>query len=161
ADRYADHIGSRARRLALLVGELAMRRRRRMQDERSRVADIGEVRPELAALDDFDAGLVATLDAEGEDRAGPAREIFPRQRMKGARFETGIPDPGHLAMAIEKLGDLLRIGDMTLHPQGQRLDTRQNHESVERRERGTKVAERHGARLHGVAEVAKGLIESQ
>src|SRR5262249_19388715 len=77
ADRYADHVGSRARRLALLGGELAMRRRRRMQDERTRVADIGEMRPELAALDDFDAGLVAAFDAEGEDRAGPAGEIFP------------------------------------------------------------------------------------
>ena len=47
ADRQAHHVGPGAGRRALLIGELAVRRRRRMDDEAARVADVGEVREQL------------------------------------------------------------------------------------------------------------------
>src|SRR5690242_4026111 len=51
ADRKAHHIGPGAGGDLLLLVELAMRRRRGMDDERAGVADIGEMREELDALD--------------------------------------------------------------------------------------------------------------
>ena len=59
----------------LLVGELAVRGRGRMDDQRAGVADIGEMREQLQRLDQLDAGLVAALQAEGEHRAGAERRI--------------------------------------------------------------------------------------
>src|SRR5262249_33159914 len=70
ADREADHIWARARRQALLVAQLAMRRPGGMQDQAAGVADIGEMRKQLHALDQFDPGLVAALDAKRKDGAG-------------------------------------------------------------------------------------------
>ena len=48
ADRQAHDIVAGAGRDALLVGELAVRGRGRVQDQAARVADIGEMREQLA-----------------------------------------------------------------------------------------------------------------
>ena len=65
-DRKADHLRQNAGRALLVFVELAMRRRGRMDHQRLRVADVGEVRQELHRLDEALAGLRAALDAEGE-----------------------------------------------------------------------------------------------
>ena len=49
ADRQAHHVGTGARLLQLLGRELAVGRRRRMDDERARVAEIGEMREKPGA----------------------------------------------------------------------------------------------------------------
>ena len=59
--------------------QLAVRRRRRMDDQRLRVADVGEMRQELHALDELDAGRGAAAHAEREDAAGAARQVAPRE----------------------------------------------------------------------------------
>ncbi len=65
----------------LRVGELAVRGRGRMDDQRAGVADIGEVREQLDVGDELDAGVVAALEAEGEHRARALRHVFLRARL--------------------------------------------------------------------------------
>ena len=75
ADREPHHVRAGARLDLLRVGELAVRRRGRVDDQRARVADIGEVREQLQVGDELDAGLVAALEAEGEHGAGALRHV--------------------------------------------------------------------------------------
>src|SRR5258708_28772799 len=93
ADGGGHDVAPRAGGDLLLGRELAMRRRAGVQDERARVADIGEMREELDALDQPDARLVAALQAEGEDRARALGQVFPGELVVLARFEAGISDP--------------------------------------------------------------------
>ena len=65
----------------LLVGKLAVRGRGRVDDQRLGVADIGQMREQLQRLDELHAGLVAALQAEGEDGAGAVRRVFLLQRV--------------------------------------------------------------------------------
>ena len=83
ADRDPHHVLRHAGRELLRLVELAMRRRRRMDDERSRVADVGEVAHQLRRLDEADAGGEAALDAERE-QAGRARDAADLAHLFGA-----------------------------------------------------------------------------
>src|SRR5262249_30911299 len=64
------HVRPGAGRNLLCIRELAVRGGRRMDDQRARVADVGEMREQLDVGDQLHARLVAALEAEGEDRAG-------------------------------------------------------------------------------------------
>ena len=63
---------------------MAVGGRGRVDDQRAAVADIGEMAEEKNALDQSDAGRVATLEPEGEDGAGPAGQVLLRQPMERA-----------------------------------------------------------------------------
>ena len=52
ADRQAHDVRPGTRRRALLVGQLPVRRRRRMDDEALRVADVGEMAEQLQLRDE-------------------------------------------------------------------------------------------------------------
>ena len=93
ADRQAHHFGSGARLLQLLGRQLAVGRRGRMDDERARVAEIGEMREQLDVRHRLDARVIATLEAEGEDRAGALRAIFLGELMMLVAGEPGIVHP--------------------------------------------------------------------
>ena len=60
----------------LLAGELLVRRRRRVDDERLGVAHVGEEREELERVDELDRSFAAALDAEGEHRARTLGRYF-------------------------------------------------------------------------------------
>ena len=75
--------------LQLLRGELAVGGRRRMDDERARVADIGEMRQQPGVRHRPHAGLIAALEAEGENGARSLRRVFLVQRV----MLVGRPDP--------------------------------------------------------------------
>src|SRR5262249_6619239 len=60
AHRHAHHVGRDAGLELLLLAHLAVRGRGRVDDERLRVADVGEVREELRRLDELLAGLGAS-----------------------------------------------------------------------------------------------------
>src|SRR5215210_2440532 len=49
-------------------------------------------------------------------------------------FEAWVVDPVNLGMALQELGDGLRVRRVALHPQGQRLEALQEEEAVERAE---------------------------
>src|SRR5690349_13134695 len=63
AYRQADHVGAGAGCDPLLVAELAMGRRGGVDDQALGVADVGEVREQIDAVDQLHAGLVTALDA--------------------------------------------------------------------------------------------------
>ena len=58
-----NHIVARARRCPLFVGELAVRRRGRMDDQRAAVADIRQMAEQLDGFDKPDAGIVTAPNA--------------------------------------------------------------------------------------------------
>ena len=59
ADREPDDVRAGAGLDLLRVGKLTMRGRSRMNDQRTGVADIGQMREQLHLGDELDAGLVA------------------------------------------------------------------------------------------------------
>ncbi len=70
ADRQPHDVGTCAGELQLLGRKLAVRGRRRMDDERARVADICEMRQKFHLRHDPHSCLASALEAEGEDGAG-------------------------------------------------------------------------------------------
>src|SRR6516164_620402 len=117
ADREAYHIGAGPGRQSLLVAQLTMRRRRRMQDQAAGVADIGEVREQVHALDQLDPGFVAAFDAESKDRTGTFWQVFSGELVERALLQPGIGDPGDARVVGKELGDTEGILDMAIHTQ--------------------------------------------
>src|SRR5918993_2310307 len=66
-DRQAHIVGSDARGGLGVLVELGVGGRRRMNHQRLRIADIGQVPEELNVLDEPSPGLESALDAETED----------------------------------------------------------------------------------------------
>src|SRR5581483_4150489 len=95
ANRQADHVRTRAGRHALLVGELAMCRRSGMDDQALGIADVGDMREEIDAVDQLHAGRIAALEAEGEDRAGALGQVFPGELVILVRWQAGVIHPRH------------------------------------------------------------------
>ena len=71
ADREADHVLRHAGGVQLTVVELRVRRRRRVDRERLGVADVGQVREQLQAVDERTAGI-ATVKLGG----GAAKSVI-------------------------------------------------------------------------------------
>ncbi len=69
SDRQPHHLRPGAGSDLLLVGELAVRGRGRMDDEAARVADIREMTEQLDVADQRHAGIIAALEPESEHRA--------------------------------------------------------------------------------------------
>src|SRR6185295_15304534 len=76
ADRHAHHVRRDAGLDEIGFFHLAMGGRSGMDDERLRVADVGEVAHELRGLDEALAGPGAALDAEVEQSRGALREVL-------------------------------------------------------------------------------------
>ncbi len=71
-DREAHRLGLDARLAQLVVGELRVRRRSRMDDQALGVADVGEMTPQLQRVDETTPGFAAAAQTEREDRAHAA-----------------------------------------------------------------------------------------
>ena len=63
-----------------------------MDDERLRVADVGEVRKNAQRLDEAAALVTRAADREAEHRAAASRQERLRQHMVGMLRQLGIPD---------------------------------------------------------------------
>ena len=131
-----------------------------MYHQRLRVADVGEMAHELRRLYEFDASRRAALDAESHDSTCPLGQILLRERVVLAAFEARVVDPRHPRMRFEKLRHGERIDAMAVHAHVQRLQPLQQHECIERRQRGPQGAQRFHARFHGETEVAEGFKEA-
>src|SRR6267143_6793246 len=79
ADRQPYHVRCCARLDLRGIVELAVCRRRRVNHQRTGVADIGEMRKQFQVRHQVDAGLIAALEAEGEHRASALGRIFARE----------------------------------------------------------------------------------
>ena len=76
ADRQSDHVFGDAGFDLLDDVELLMRRRRGVDHERLRVADVREQREQLEVIDERFRRRRAALDAEGEDCPLTVRQIL-------------------------------------------------------------------------------------
>ena len=100
-----------------------------MAGERLGVADIDQPLEQFERVVERLAGFEPAVDAEGQQRAGAAAEIFLRQSVIRVVGEAGVIDPGDARIVAQKFGDAARILDMTLDAQRHRLDALQQQES--------------------------------
>src|ERR1700716_2919093 len=155
ADAQPDHLRPPAG-LALLLGRhLPMRGGSRMTGERFRVAHVDQALEQPEGVVEPLAGRKATRDPEGQQRAGPAAEIFLRQRVVGTVGKSGIPDPVDPGVVAQEFGDAPRILDVALHPQRDRLDALQQQEGAERREHRAGCALIDAARARDIGGLAE------
>ena len=157
SDREADVFRADARRRLLLAAQLLVRRGGRMNHQRLRVADVGQVAGEFDAVDELHAGGLAALDAEADDGAGPVGQIFPGVLMPGVVRQAGVVDPLDGGMLAEPLGDGLGVSAVCGHPQVQRLQPQQEQEGAEGAHAAAHVAQQVGADVHNIGDVAHGL----
>src|SRR6266511_2322958 len=155
ARRDADPVRRHAGALLLGQGELAVGRRRGVDDERLRVADVGEVGGELHRVDPRLARLEPALDPEGEDRAEAVLEVLARPLVVRVRLEAGVGDPRDLGVVLEPLRERERVLAVALDAEGERLDPLQEEERVERREGRPDVAQPLDARADDELDVAE------
>src|SRR5262249_48565154 len=80
----------------LLVAELAVGRRCRMDDQRTRVADIGEMREQFHVRYELDPGVISALEPEREHRAGAVRHVFLREIVVTVARQARIAHPDDL-----------------------------------------------------------------
>ena len=100
----------------LFLGQLAVRRRGRVQDEAPRVADIGEMAQQLTTVDQRDTGVIATFEAKSENTAGAFRHVAFSKRVIFAGFKARVRDPIDCRMAFEIGRDFEGILAVPLHP---------------------------------------------
>ena len=141
-----------------------MRGRRRVDHQRLGVADVGQVAQELAGVDELFASRCSPLHAKREDarcagRAIHSTELLLREVEIRRIRQTGVIDPRHLRVALQKLRHRQRVAAVLAHAQVQGFGALQQLPSVHGREHAAKGAVDLHARLHGVAKVAKGLIK--
>src|SRR5437763_11987359 len=113
-----------------------------MDHERLRVADVREMAPDAERLDEPARLVAAALEIDREDRAGPARQVALRELVERRRRQSRVADASDAVLPLEPLGDRLRVRDVFLHPQRERLEPLQEQERVERAETRAEVADR-------------------
>ena len=92
---------------------------------------------------------------------GPFGRYFCASAWFGSSGQPGEAHPAHARVRVEPLGDALRVGDVRLHPQRQRLHALQDQERVERREHAAEVAQALDAQLGREAVLAEVVPEAQ
>src|SRR4029078_13044411 len=86
-----------------------------VDQQRLGVADVGEVRDHLKALDEGLAGLAPTRNPKPEDPPGSLGQMLLCQRVVRRACQTRVVDPVHQWMRREVLSNLLRILDVPVH----------------------------------------------
>src|SRR5664280_2839369 len=141
ANRETHEIGADARRGLLRLAQLGVCRRSRVDRQALGVANVREVTEEFETFDEALAGLNATIDAKGENRSPTLWQVAQLSLVPGARDQSGIVDPTHVLACFEPLSNRGGVGDVTLHPQTQRLQALNEQERVEGRDRRADVAQ--------------------
>src|ERR1043166_2051521 len=99
AERQADIAVGDAGLQLLLGGQLRMRRRRRMNREAARIADIGDVIEHLERVDKAPPGILAALQFEAEQPAIAALQISVGAAARLAFHDAGVNDLADLRVA--------------------------------------------------------------
>ena len=118
-----------------------------MDDQRLRVADVGQQAEDLDAVDEPATGLDAAPDAERHDAAEAALQVAGRLAVRGMALETRVAHPGDSVVALQPAGDRERVLAVALDPQRERLEALEEEERVERAQRRTDVAQALDAEL--------------
>src|SRR3546814_10713139 len=100
--RHPHHVGAGTGFDQLGLGQLAVRGRGGMDDERTGVAEVRKVTEHLDRRHQRDASVIAALEPEGEHRPTLAAEIALRERMIGVRSEehTSLPSLMRISYAV-------------------------------------------------------------
>src|ERR1039458_6537593 len=138
-----------------------MRGRGRMDDQRLGIANVSQQGEEFERVDQLLAGLKATLDSERNQRSPSCGHIFLRAGVIGARLKSGIVDPLDARVLLEVLCHGKRVLRVPLEAEVQRLDTLQQQEGVEGRERRAGVAQPLDARLEDECQGTERLSEGE
>ena len=112
-----------------------------MDDQRAHIADVRDMTVQIECFDEPLAGIDATVDLEGKDSTGSLRRILAAELVPRAARQARIVHRDDLRMQLKPFGDLLRILDMTIDAQRQRLDALSDEERIERRDRGAEIAQ--------------------
>ena len=113
---------------------------RRVDHEAAHVTDVRHVAVQLARLNELLAGVYTALHFEGDDRAGADPvAVLLRALEPGAVSKTSKSDRLDFVVCDKVLSNGLRVREMALHPQGERFETLQDQERIERRDRHAEV----------------------
>ena len=88
-------------------------------------------REQLDVVHDLAAGLLASLDPEGQDGAVAAGQVLLGQFVVLILGQAGVVNPAYSRMAIQELGYRLGVGTVPLHSKMQRLQALDEQEGVE------------------------------
>ena len=143
ADGNPDQILRDAAVDLLLVAELLVRRRPRMDGKGLGIADarrrinmtltvdggggwgcrsLGQVGNQLEAVDDLTARRTAALDPKRQHSAVPAREVFRGQPVRRVALQTGVTDPRHMLMLFQPLRQPQRVCRVSLGAEAEGLE---------------------------------------
>jgi hypothetical protein len=143
----------------VLVGQLLMGGRGRVDDKRLCISHVGQVAEQPHRFDELPAGRTAALDTEGEDRPRPLGKVLLGKRVICVGGQPRVVDVFDDRMVLQELGHSLRIAHMAVHPDVQRLQSQQHQPCGHRRHHRPVVAEHLGAAFQQPAEVAEVLEE--
>src|SRR5579875_3976704 len=93
-----------------------------MDHEALRIADVGEVTPQLEAFDECSSGLAPTPQAEAEDRARSEGQVLFDARCFCGTLQPGVRDPGNLIASPQPTSDRQRVLAVLTHAQRERLE---------------------------------------
>ena len=105
----------------LLITELAMSCRCRMQDAAVNVCDMNLQRNHLQAVDKLGGACTAAFNRERNDTGGALRQIFLCQRMILVRRQIRIVDKFYIRLLLQELRNFQRVAAVLTDAKRQRL----------------------------------------
>ena len=121
-----------------------------MQDAGVGVRHMRRDHADLQVLHEGLGRCPSALDAEGDDAAGAVGHVFFRPLIVLVGRQAGIIDPGDLLVALQVLGDLLRVFAVSGHADRQGLEPQVQEIGVHGGLDGAQVAHQLGGRLGDV-----------
>lgn len=138
-----------------------MCRRCRVDDQRLRVADVGQVANQFQVVDDLSRLFGVAFDAERQYAAEAVAQVFFCQRVVRTVFEAGIIDAFDLRVFFEPLRDFQRVVDAALYSQRQRFEALQQLKGIERAQARSQIAQSFGTRADCERDVAEGAVAAR
>ena len=147
ADGKADGRGRDALIEQLFLGELCVRRGRRMDDEGLHVRDVCKQRENFEVINEAERCFLPALDLERKDARAAIREIPLVERVVGVIGQRRMVDLLDLRMVLQELHDLLRVLRVPLETKRERLRALQEQKRCERRDGRALVAQQNRAHI--------------
>ena len=130
-----------------------------MDHQAARVADVGQMREQLEAIDEFPACIVTALDAEREHRARTLGRVFLRRRVILAGRQRRVVDPGDQFMFFQMASHGEAVRQMHVHAHCQRLDALQEEKRIEGADARAEIAQAFHARANNERDGAEHFVE--
>ena len=112
-------------------------------------------------VDKFHASLIPALHGKGEQGPGPFRADHLAALEIGRRGQPGIGHRLHPRVFFQPVGHNAGVGDVTLHPQAQRLDPHQRVMRALRVHRHAQIAQADSDGVERERHPAQGPVEVQ